>query len=118
VNIIETSDSTSYSTVIYTDGSKIGGEVGAGAAIYVNQAFGSHCKYKLHHCCSNNQAEQIAILEALDELASYTDHSERTVAIYTDSKVTLASLRNNFIHSPLIVDPFWMGEGTHWNRGK
>jgi ribonuclease HI len=42
-------------------------------------------------------------LKALDELASHSDHSGRTVAIYTDSKVTLASLRNNFIHSPLIV---------------
>jgi hypothetical protein len=38
VNIIETSDSTPYSTVIYTDGSKIDGKVRAGAAIYVNQA--------------------------------------------------------------------------------
>jgi ribonuclease HI len=59
------------------------------------------CKYKLHYCCSNSQAEQIAILKALDELTSHTDHNERTVAIYTGSKVTLASLRNNFIHSPL-----------------
>jgi hypothetical protein len=38
VNIIETSDSTPYSAVIYTDGSKIEGKVGAGAAVYVNQA--------------------------------------------------------------------------------
>jgi ribonuclease HI len=43
-------------------------------------------------------------MKALDELTSHTDHNERTVAIYTDSKVTLASLRNNFIHSPLIVE--------------
>jgi len=103
VNIIETSDSTPYSTVIYTDGSKIKGKVGAGAAIYVNQALRRQGKYKLHNSCSNNQAEQVAILKALDELASHSDHNGRTVAIYTDSKVTLASLRNNFIHSPLIV---------------
>ena len=103
VNIIETSDSTPYSTVIYTDGSKIEGKVGAGAAIYVNQALRRQGKYKLHNSCSNNQAEQVAILKALDELASHSDHNGGTVAIYTDSKVTLASLRNNFIHSPLIV---------------
>jgi hypothetical protein len=42
-------------------------------------------------------------LKALDELASHSEHNGRTVSIY-DSKVTLASLRNNFIHSPLIVD--------------
>jgi ribonuclease HI len=104
MNIIETSDSTPYSTVIYTDGSKIEGKVGAGAAIYVNQALRRQGKYKLHNSCSNNQVEQVAILKALDELASHADHNGRTVAIYTNSKVTLASLRNNFIHSPLIVD--------------
>jgi len=41
-------------------------------------------------------------LKSLEELTSLSDHKDRTVAIYTDSKVTLASLRNNFIHSPLI----------------
>jgi ribonuclease HI len=90
--------------VIYTDGSKIEGKVGAGAVIYVNQALRRQGKYKLHNSCSNNQAEQVAILKALDELASHSDHNGRTVAIYTDSKLTLASLRNSFIHSPLIVD--------------
>ena len=39
----------------------------------------------------------------MEELTSLSDHNERKAAIYTDSKVTLASLRNNFIHSPLIV---------------
>ena len=37
LNIMEISDSTPYSTEIYTEGSKIGGKVGAGAAIYVDQ---------------------------------------------------------------------------------
>jgi hypothetical protein len=40
----------------------------------------------------------------MDEITSHTDHNERTVAIYTDSKVTLASLINNFIHRPLIEE--------------
>ena len=62
------------------------------------------CKYKLHNICANNQAEEIAILKSLGELTSLSDHNERKAAIYTDSKVTLASLRNNFIHSPLIVE--------------
>jgi kelch-like protein 2/3 len=101
---MEIRDSTPYSTEIYTDGSKIGGKVGAGAAIYVDQVLKRQCKYKLHNCCSNNQAEQIAILKSLEELTSLSDHSERTEAICTDSKVTLASLRNNSIHSPLIEE--------------
>jgi ribonuclease HI len=70
----------------------------------VNKALIRQSKYKLHNSCSNNQAEVVAILKALEELASHSDHNGRTVAIYTDSEVTLASLRNNFIHSPLIVD--------------
>jgi ribonuclease HI len=62
---MEVSDSTPYSTEIYTDGSKIGGKVGAGAAIYVDQVLKKQCKYKLQNCCSNSQAEQIAILKSL-----------------------------------------------------
>jgi hypothetical protein len=104
VNIIETKDSTPYSTVIYTDGSKMDGKVGEGAAIYVDQTLRRQCKYKLHNSCSNNQAEQVTILKALEELESHPDENRKTVAVYTDSKVTLASLRNNSIHSPLIVD--------------
>jgi ribonuclease HI len=104
LNIMEIRDSTPYSTEIYTDRSKIGGKVGAGAAIYVDQVLKRQYKYKLQNCCSNNQAEQVAILMSLEQLTSLSDHNERTVAIYTDSKVTLASLRNNSIHSPLIAE--------------
>jgi hypothetical protein len=43
-------------------------------------------------------------LKSLEELPSLSDHNGRIVAIYTDSKVTLASLRNNSIHGPLIVE--------------
>ena len=102
LNIMETRESTPYSIEIYTDGSKIGGKVGAGAAVYVDQVLQRRCKYKLQNCCSNNQAEQIAILKSLEELTSLPDHNGQTVAIYTDSSVTLASLRNTSIHSPLI----------------
>jgi len=102
--IMETSDSTAYSIEIYTDGSKIGDKVGAGTTLYVDQVLKGHCKYTLQHGCSNNQAEQVAILKSLEELTSLSDHNKRKAAIYTDSKVTLTSLRNNFIHTPLIVE--------------
>jgi hypothetical protein len=42
-------------------------------------------------------------LKLLEELTSLSDHKGRRVAIYADSKVTLASLRKNSIHSPIIV---------------
>jgi hypothetical protein len=46
-NIMATSDSMSYATQIYTDGSKIGGKVGAGVAIYTDKTLIRQCKYKL-----------------------------------------------------------------------
>ena len=104
LNIMEITDSTPYSMEIYTDGSKIRGKVGAGAAKYADQVLKRQCKHKLHNCCSNNQAKQITILRSLEELTSLSDHNERKVAIYTDSKVTLASLRKNSIRCPLIEE--------------
>jgi ribonuclease HI len=98
---METSDSISYATQIYTDGSKIGGKVGAEMAIYTDKTLIRPCKYKLRDFCSNNQADQIAILESLELLPTLDGHNPKTVAIYTDSKVTLAALKNNSIHSIL-----------------
>jgi len=126
LNVMEISDSTPYSTEIYTSGSKIGGKVGAVAVIYVDQVLKKQCKYKLQNCCSNNQAEQIAILKSMEELTSLSDHNDRTVAICTDRKVTLASLRKSYTqplnsrntkhgsttHDAEFVDPLRMGEGT------
>jgi hypothetical protein len=54
-NILDTSDSISYVTEIYTDGSKIGGKFGAGVAIYTDKTLVRQCKYKLQDFCSNNQ---------------------------------------------------------------
>ena len=100
-SIIETNDSISYATEIYTDGSKIGGKVGAGVAIYMDKTLVRQCKYKLHDCCSNNQAEQLAILKSLELLPTLDGHNPSTVVTYNDSKVPLAALKNNSIHNYL-----------------
>ena len=96
---METSDSRSYATEIYRDGNKICGKVGAGVVIYKEKTLVRQCKYKLQDCCSNNQAEQIAILKSLELLPTLDGHNPRTVAIYTENKFTLAELKNNSIHS-------------------
>ena len=70
----------------------------------MEQELRKRCKYKLGSRCTNNQAEQLAILKSLDELPALPDHKSRTVATYTDSQVTLDSLRNNSIHTPIIAD--------------
>jgi ribonuclease HI len=86
---------------IYMDGSKDEGKVRAGVVIYSNKQLVKQCKYKLHNCCSNNQAEQIAILKALEQIPQI-DSTGRIAATFTDSKVTIDSLKNHAQHSFLI----------------
>jgi hypothetical protein len=65
--------------------------VRAAAIIFANGKFIHQLKFKLHGHCSNNQAEQIAILKVLEKLEELKDgqHNDKRVAVYTDSKVTL-----------------------------
>jgi Ribonuclease HI len=60
------------------------------------------CKYKLHSYCSNNQTEQIAILKALEQLQVTETPTGGEAAIYTESKVTTAFLKNRAKHGFLI----------------
>jgi hypothetical protein len=102
--IMGTSDLITYPTEIFTDVSKIGDKVGAGLAIYSDKNLVRKYKYRLQNHCSNNQAEQIAILKALEQLPSLPDQTNTIVAIDTDSRVTLDSLKNNTIHNFLIEE--------------
>ena len=58
---------------MYTDGSKIGDNVGAAGIIFVNGKMVLQLKFKLHGHCSYNQAEQIAILKVLEILEELQD---------------------------------------------
>lgn len=69
--------------------------VGAGIIMYICKEPSHYLQYKLHKHCSNNQAEQFAILKALEKLED-TDilpETEKSVAIHTDSQVSLDLLR-------------------------
>ena len=92
VTIMETSAQTTYPTEIYTDVSKVGGKDGAVVAIYSDKWLVGQCIYRLQNCCSNNQAEQIAILKSLEQLQNLEDLGSRIVPIYTDSRLTLTYL--------------------------
>jgi ribonuclease HI len=86
---------------IYTDGSKSEEGVGAGVAIFKTDIHIKSLKYKLNKRCTNNQAEQLAILKALE----YTENvkaEDKTATINTDSRITLDSLKNKNIHTSLI----------------
>ena len=53
---------------IYMDGSKNEKGVGSGVAIFINGSLTLQLQYKLAEKCSNNQAEQLAIMKALIKL--------------------------------------------------
>jgi hypothetical protein len=83
---------------IFKDCSKIGGKVGAAAVIIQDDTVLHQSQYKLNEKCSNNQAEQEAILTALNQLQNLQlpEESEKTPVVNTDSKVTLDTLLNRY----------------------
>jgi ribonuclease HI len=88
---------------MFTDGSKSEQGVGAGIAIFRSGNHIKSLKYKLNKRCTNNQAEQLAILGALE----YTENiqtEDKMATIYTDSRMTLDSLKNSNIHTFLIEE--------------
>jgi ribonuclease HI len=99
---METREMTTYPIEIYTDASKNGCKVVAGAAIYFNKQLVKQCKYKFHSHCSNNQAQQIAILKALEQLPKLEEPTDRKAAIFTYSKGVINSLKNHATHGFLI----------------
>jgi ribonuclease HI len=87
---------------IFTDSSKIG-KVGAAAVIIKNDKIIHQSKFGLHERCSNNQAEQVAVLKALEQIQNLQlKDYEKTAVVNTDSKVTLDTLKNKNKHSILI----------------
>ena len=95
--IHEVENGTMYTNEVYIDGSKIEYNIGAAGIIFVNGKLIQRLKFKLHGCCSNNQAEQIAILKVLERLEALQDgQDDKHVAIYTDSKITVDLLQNKF----------------------
>jgi ribonuclease HI len=88
---------------IYTDGSKTEKGVGAGIAFFESGIQTNRIQCRLNKSCSNNQAELLVILTAL----KYTENiqtAEKTLTVYTDSLITLDSLRNVNIHTYLIEE--------------
>ena len=56
--------------------------------------------------CSNNQAEQSAVINALEAVATLNvpQNSPRTAMVYTDSRITLDTLQSTSSHAYLIVE--------------
>ena len=75
-------------------------------AVFVGKEFVAQLKFKLHNRCSNNQAEQLAIAKAVEvrESIDILENSPRTVTMFTDSRITLDSLKNVNNHGYLIEE--------------
>ena len=65
-------------------------------AIFLGKELVTKLKYKLDNRCSNNQAEQLEIAEALValETTDIEENSTRTAAIITDSRISQDSIKN------------------------
>jgi ribonuclease HI len=89
---------------IYTDGSKSSLGVGAGIAIFIHKELIHQRMFRLHSNCSNSQAEQLAIVKAIEIIQELqiAENVPRIITIYTDSKITLQSLTNPKNHKHLI----------------
>jgi hypothetical protein len=81
---------------IFTDGSKFGGKVAAATFIIKDDKVIHQSKFRLHERCSNNQAEQVAIIRALQQIQclQLKEDEEKMAVINTHSKVTLETLQN------------------------
>jgi ribonuclease HI len=63
-------------------------------AIFVGKELAVQLKFKLDNKCSNNQAEQPAILKTLEliETIEITENSPPTATIFTGSRISIDSL--------------------------
>ena len=102
--IIEEKTDENYVVELYTDGSKTEIGTGAGIAVFINAEPVSQMQIKIHNRCSNNQAEQLAILKALEKLQDMDDITPKTAAIHTDSQITLDLLKNNRKQNKLVEE--------------
>jgi hypothetical protein len=82
--IIKDKNEDTSTIQIFTDGSKSEQGVGAGIAIFRSGIHTKSLKNRLNNRCTNNQAEQLAILKALEYTESISTE-DKMATIYTDS---------------------------------
>jgi ribonuclease HI len=100
VTIEEVVGNEDASVHAFTDGSKHDQGVRSGAVIFKGREMLAKLMLKLDNRCSNSQAEQLAILKAVEAIESLNTHSINpgTATIFTDSRVSLDSLHSTNNH--------------------
>jgi len=91
---------------IFTDGSKSEQGVGSGLAVFTGRVLTEQLKFKLDNKRSNTQAEQLAIVKALEviEMQQVNHDEHRTAVIHRDSKINLDSIRSAKHHNHIIEE--------------
>jgi ribonuclease HI len=104
--IIEEEETKDSTVLAYTDGSKNELGVGSGMVIFIGNKIATQIKSRLDGKCLNNQAVQIAIINALEAVATLNipENSPHTAMVYTDSRITLDCLQNHKNHAYLIEE--------------
>jgi ribonuclease HI len=103
INFLTENNEETSTIQIFTDGSKSEHWIGAGIVIFRSGNHIKSLKYKLNKRCTTNKAEQLAILRAL-EFTENMQTEDKAATIYTDSQMTLDSLKNSNIHTFLIEE--------------
>jgi ribonuclease HI len=78
----------------------------SGAAVFIGEETVAQIKLKLDSRCSNNQAEYLAIVKALEAIGSIhtSEINPRTATIFTDSRITLDSLQKANNHTYILEE--------------
>ena len=118
--LLDSDDHKDHTIHAYTDGSKTQHGVGSGVALFIGTKLVLQEKFKLDSRCSNNQAEQLAITKALEEIEKIiiTETTPRTATIFTDSRISIDLIRNTRNHSHLIEEirkKITNLERAHWS---
>jgi ribonuclease HI len=80
--------------------------VGTGVAVFTWKLLAEQLKFKLDDRCSNNQAEQLAIVKELEviEMQQVKNNESGTAVIYRDRKITLDSIRSAENHEHFVEE--------------
>jgi ribonuclease HI len=78
----------------------------SGVAVFTGKVLEEQLKFWLDNRCSNNQAEQLAIVKALEvtEMQQVKNNEPGTAVIYMDSKITLDSKRSAKNHDHIVEE--------------
>jgi len=77
ITLIEGQDDSTHYIEAYTDGSKNEAGVGSGIAVFAGGNLKTTLRYRLNERCTNNQAERMAILKALEYIQQTNEEKKQ-----------------------------------------